>query len=53
MIRFRRNGADHTGGFPSSGLCADQPVPFWLWSPPGDRTVLTLWCVYFFRDPRA
>src|ERR1700743_4024130 len=25
---------------------------FWLWSPLGwIGTVLTLWCVYFFRDP--
>ena len=42
-------------GYPFIGLFAlVSLVLFWLWSPLGWLgTILTLWCVYFFRDPRA
>lgn len=40
-------------GYPFIGAFALVAlVLFWLWSPLGwIGTVLTLWCVYFFRDP--
>ncbi|MFN3657838.1 MAG: phosphatidylserine decarboxylase [Pseudolabrys sp.] len=40
-------------GYPFIGAFAlASLVLFWLWSPLGWLgTVLTLWCVYFFRDP--
>lgn len=40
-------------GYPFIGAFAlVSLVLFWLWSPLGwIGTVLTLWCVYFFRDP--
>jgi phosphatidylserine decarboxylase len=40
-------------GYPFIGIFAFVSlVLFWLWTPLGwIGTVLTLWCVYFFRDP--
>jgi phosphatidylserine decarboxylase len=40
-------------GYPFIGAFAlVSLILFWLWSPLGwVGTVLTLWCVYFFRDP--
>ena len=40
-------------GYPFIGAFAlASLILFWLWSPLGwIGTVLTLWCVYFFRDP--
>jgi phosphatidylserine decarboxylase len=40
-------------GYPFIGIFAlVSLVLFWLWTPLGwIGTVLTLWCVYFFRDP--
>jgi TonB family protein len=40
-------------GYPFIGAFALLAlILFWLWSPLGwIGTVLTLWCVYFFRDP--
>ena len=40
-------------GYPFIGLFAlVSLILFWLWSPLGWLgTILTLWCVYFFRDP--
>src|SRR5689334_18205115 len=40
-------------GYPFIGAFAlASLILFWLWSPLGwVGTVLTLWCVYFFRDP--
>ena len=44
----------HPEGYRFIGIFAlASLVLFWLWSPLGwIGTVLTLWCVYFFRDPR-
>ena len=43
----------HPEGYPFIGAFAlASLILFWLWSPLGWLgTVLTLWCVYFFRDP--
>ncbi len=43
----------HPEGYPFIGRFAlASLVLFWLWSPLGwIGVVLTLWCVYFFRDP--
>jgi len=43
----------HPQGYPFIGIFAlVSLILFWLWSPLGwIGTVLTLWCVYFFRDP--
>src|SRR6266436_5843103 len=43
----------HREGLPFIGLFAlVSLVLFWLWSPLGWLgTMVTLWCVYFFRDP--
>src|SRR5512146_255056 len=40
-------------GYPFIGAFAFASIVlFWLWSPLGwIGTVLTVWCVYFFRDP--
>jgi phosphatidylserine decarboxylase len=40
-------------GYPFIGIFAlVSLILFWLWTPLGwIGTVLTLWCVYFFRDP--
>ena len=40
-------------GYPFIGAFAlVSLILFWLWSPLGwIGTILTLWCVYFFRDP--
>ncbi|HVZ54125.1 MAG TPA: phosphatidylserine decarboxylase, partial [Pseudolabrys sp.] len=40
-------------GYPFIGAFAlISLVLFWLWTPLGwVGTVLTLWCIYFFRDP--
>ena len=44
----------HPEGYRFIGIFAlASLVLFWLWSPLGwIGTVLTLWCAYFFRDPR-
>ena len=43
----------HREGHPFIGIFAlASLILFWLWSPLGWLgTMLTLWCVYFFRDP--
>ncbi len=43
----------HPEGYPFIGIFAlASLVLMWLWPPLGwIGTVLTLWCVYFFRDP--
>jgi phosphatidylserine decarboxylase len=43
----------HPQGYPFIGIFAlVSLILFWLWSPLGWLgTMLTLWCVYFFRDP--
>jgi phosphatidylserine decarboxylase len=43
----------HPEGYPFIGAFAlASLLLFWLWSPLGwIGTALTLWCVYFFRDP--
>ena len=43
----------HPEGYPFIGAFAlVSLILFWLWTPLGWLgTVLTLWCVYFFRDP--
>jgi len=40
-------------GYPFIGIFAlASLILFWLWTPLGwIGTVLTLWCIYFFRDP--
>src|SRR4051812_20718249 len=40
-------------GYPFIGIFAlASLILFWLWSPLGwIGVVLTIWCVYFFRDP--
>ena len=45
----------HPEGYPFiGGFALASLVLFWVWSPLGwIGTVLTLWCCYFFRDPRA
>ncbi len=44
----------HGEGYPFVGTFAlASLVLFWIWSPLGwIGTVLTVWCAYFFRDPR-
>ena len=44
----------HPEGYPFIGAFAlASLILFWLWTPLGWLgTVLTLWCAYFFRDPR-
>src|SRR5882762_1834242 len=47
MVPITPEGYPFIGAFALVSL-----VLFWLWSPLGwIGTVLTLWCVYFFRDP--
>ena len=43
----------HPEGYPFiGGFALASLILFWLWSPLGwIGCVLTLWCVYFFRDP--
>ncbi len=43
----------HPEGYPFiGGFALASLILFWLWSPLGwIGTILTLWCVYFFRDP--
>ena len=43
----------HTEGYPFiGGFALLSLILFWFWSPLGwIGCVLTLWCVYFFRDP--
>jgi phosphatidylserine decarboxylase len=43
----------HPEGYPFIGIFAlASLILFWLWSPLGwIGVVLTIWCVYFFRDP--
>jgi len=47
----QQNGPITPEGYPHRRLCADQPDLFWIWAARLVGTVLTLWCVYFFRDP--
>jgi phosphatidylserine decarboxylase len=44
----------HPLGYPFvGGFAAASLVLFWLWPPLGWLgTIATLWCAYFFRDPR-
>jgi phosphatidylserine decarboxylase len=44
----------HPEGYPFvGGFALASLILFWLWSPLGWlATLLTLWCAYFFRDPR-
>lgn len=44
----------HPEGYPFvGGFALVSLILFWLWSPLGWLgTVATLWCAYFFRDPR-
>ena len=47
MVPITPEGYPFIGAFALVSL-----ILFWLWSPLGWLgTVLTLWCVYFFRDP--
>jgi phosphatidylserine decarboxylase len=47
LVPINREGFPFVGGFALASL-----ILFWIWSPLGwIGTVLTLWCVYFFRDP--
>ena len=47
FVPIHREGYPFIGGFALASL-----ILFWLWTPLGWLgTVLTLWCVYFFRDP--
>jgi phosphatidylserine decarboxylase len=47
LVPINREGFPFIGGFALASL-----ILFWLWSPLGwIGTALTLWCVYFFRDP--
>ncbi len=47
MVPITPEGYPFIGAFALASL-----ILFWLWSPLGWMgTVLTLWCVYFFRDP--
>src|SRR6187455_2745030 len=43
----------HPEGYPFiGGFALASLILFWFWSPLGwIGTLLTLWCVYFFRDP--
>jgi phosphatidylserine decarboxylase len=43
----------HPEGYPFiGGFALLSLILFWIWSPLGwIGTVMTLWCVYFFRDP--
>jgi phosphatidylserine decarboxylase len=47
LVPINREGFPFVGGFALASL-----ILFWIWSPLGwIGTLLTLWCVYFFRDP--
>ena len=47
LAPIHREGLPFIGAFALASL-----ILFWLWSPLGwISTMLTLWCVYFFRDP--
>jgi phosphatidylserine decarboxylase len=47
LAPINREGYPFVGAFALASL-----VLFWIWTPLGwIGTVLTLWCVYFFRDP--
>jgi phosphatidylserine decarboxylase len=47
LAPVHREGLPFIGAFALASL-----ILFWLWSPLGWLgTVVTLWCVYFFRDP--
>ena len=43
----------HPEGYPFiGGFALVSLILFWIWSPRGwIATVLTIWCVLFFRDP--
>jgi phosphatidylserine decarboxylase len=44
---INREGFPFIGGFALASL-----ILFWIWTPLGwIGTVLTVWCIYFFRDP--
>src|SRR5712671_2559481 len=44
----------HPEGYPFVGAFAlASLILFWIWSPLGWlATIVTVWCVYFFRDPQ-
>jgi len=47
LVPINREGYPFIGAFALVSL-----ILFWIWTPLGwIGTVLTLWCVYFFRDP--
>jgi phosphatidylserine decarboxylase len=47
LAPVHREGLPFIGGFALASL-----ILFWLWSPLGWLgTAVTVWCVYFFRDP--
>jgi len=47
LVPIHPEGYPFIGGFALASL-----ILFWLWGPLGWlATLLTLWCVYFFRDP--
>ena len=47
LVPIHREGYPFIGAFALVSL-----ILFWLWAPLGwIGTLLTLWCVYFFRDP--
>jgi phosphatidylserine decarboxylase len=47
LAPINREGYPFVGAFALASL-----ILFWIWTPLGwIGTVLTLWCVYFFRDP--
>ena len=47
LVPINREGYRFIGGFALASL-----ILFWLWTPLGwIGTVLTVWCVLFFRDP--
>ena len=49
LVPIHPEGYPFIGGFALASL-----ILFWIWSPLGwIGTMLTLWCCYFFRDPRA
>src|SRR5437762_14354920 len=47
LVPVHREGYPFVGGFALASL-----MLFWVWSPLGwIATVITVWCVLFFRDP--
>lgn len=49
MVPIHKEGYPFIAGFALAALFL-----FWLWQPLGWLgTIVTIWCVYFFRDPPA